>query len=165
MYIKKKQVWKIQTGQCLRRYEKAHNKGVTCISFSKDSSQLLTASFDCTIRIHGLKSGKLIKEFVGHNSFVNDAVFSVDTHNILSASSDGTVKIWNIKTTECVGTFKSFGGTANTEICVNSIHLLPKSTDQFVVCNKSNSVSIINMQGQVFYPGLAELKFWLFNFF
>lgn len=33
--------------------------------------------------MHGLKSGKLIKEFVGHTSFVNDAQFSSDTHNIL----------------------------------------------------------------------------------
>jgi WD40 repeat-containing protein SMU1 len=124
-------------------------------------------------RVHGLKSGKLIKEFVGHSSFVNDAQFSVDTHNILryrlfnyevyfllieieivnyeSASSDGTLKIWNVKTTECIATFKSFGAATSisTDIAVNSIHMMPKSTDQYVVCNKSNTVSIMNMQGQV----------------
>lgn len=144
------QVWKIQTGQCLRRYEKAHNKGLTSITFSKDSSQLLSGSFDCTIRIHGLKSGKLIKEFAGHKSFVNDAIYSMDAHNVLSASSDGTIKIWNIKTTECMHTFKTFGGTSSAvDITVNSIHFLPKSTDQFVVCNKSNQVCIMNMQGQI----------------
>jgi len=144
------QVWKIQSGQCLRRFEKAHNKGLTSITFSKDSSQLLSASFDCTLRIHGLKSGKLIKEFTGHSSFVNDAVFSIDSHNILSASSDGTIKIWNIKTTECINTFKTFGSTSSAvDITVNSIHFLPKSTDQFVVCNKSNQVCIMNMQGQI----------------
>ena len=167
------QVWKIQTGQCLRRYEKAHNKGkllglslkshiqnvqakklyisgLTSITFAKDSSQLLTASFDHSVRIHGLKSGKLIKEFIGHSSFVNDAVYSIDSHNVLSASSDGTIKIWNIKTTECIHTFKTFGGNSSSvDITVNSIHFLPKSTDQFVVCNKSNQVCIMNMQGQV----------------
>ena len=44
-------------------------------------------------RIHGLKSGKTLKEFRGHTSFVNMAVYLPDTHNILSASSDGTVKV------------------------------------------------------------------------
>ncbi|XP_052247088.1 WD40 repeat-containing protein SMU1 [Dreissena polymorpha] len=142
-------VWKILTGQCLRKFERAHNKGVTCVNFSKDNGQLLSASFDQAIRVHGLKSGKALKEFTGHTSFVNDAVFTQDGHHVISASSDGTIKVWNFKTQECQSTFKSFGGQAGTDITVNSIHTLPRNAEQFVVCNRSNTVVIINMQGQI----------------
>lgn len=142
-------VWKIQTGQCLRKYEKAHAKGITSISFSKDSSQLLTSSFDHSIRIHGLKSGKLLKEFLGHTSFVNCAVFTNDQINILSASSDGTIRIWNAKTTECQSTIKSFGLSSTNDITIHSIHIMPKINDQFIACNRSNTLVLMNLQGQI----------------
>lgn len=44
-------------------------------------------------RIHGLKSGKLLKEFRGHSSYVNDAVFTNDGARVITASSDCTVKV------------------------------------------------------------------------
>ena len=45
--------------------------------------QLLSASFDMTVRIHGLKSGKTLKEFRGHSSYVNCVTFSPDGHQVL----------------------------------------------------------------------------------
>lgn len=44
-------------------------------------------------RVHGLKSGRVLKEFRGHTSFVNQAHYIPDTNNVISCSSDGTIKV------------------------------------------------------------------------
>lgn len=73
-----KQVWKVRTGQCLRKYERAHTQGVTSVSFSKDGTHVLSSSYDGLVRVHGIKSGKMLKELRGHTSYVNDAIYSPD---------------------------------------------------------------------------------------
>lgn len=144
-------IWKIQTGQCIRRYDKAHNKGVTCIQFNRDCTQVLSGSYDGTLRIHGMKSGKMLKEFRGHTSFINTVIFSNDQHHVISGSSDGTVKIWNLKNAECVNSYKStaISGSATIEIAVNTIQLMPKTPEHFLICTRSNTISIMNMSGQI----------------
>ena len=44
--------------------------------------------------------------------------------------------------------FKPSSGT-EMDVTIHSIHLLPKQLDQFIMCNKSNTIAIMNMQGQV----------------
>ncbi|XLS82572.1 hypothetical protein HN51_048403 [Arachis hypogaea] len=142
-------VWRIRTGQCLRRLERAHSQGVTSLSFSRDGSQLLSTSFDSTARIHGLKSGKMLKEFRGHTSYVNDAIFTTDGSRIITASSDCTVKVWDVKTTDCIQTFKPPSPLRGGDASVNSVHIFPKTTDHIIVCNKTSSIYIMTLQGQV----------------
>jgi WD40 repeat-containing protein SMU1 len=141
-------VFKVQTGQVMRRFEKAHTKGVTCCHFSKDSSHILTGSFDGMIRIHGLKSGKVLKEFKGHTSFVNQVVYGQDGHVLISASSDSTIRVWSAKTTECISVFTSSNSSASMDVTINNLHLFPKNPDNFLVCDRSNTLSVMNMQGQ-----------------
>ncbi|KAF8365974.1 smu-1, partial [Pristionchus pacificus] len=136
-------VYKVQTGECLRRFERAHSSAITAIRFSRDNTQLLTAGNDNVIRVHGLKSGKCLKELKGHASFVSDVVYSEDAHQAISCSADGYVRVWSLKTTECVCAFRVAGDKA-----VISIASIPK-TDQFVVCNKSPILFVVNLQGQM----------------
>lgn len=43
-------VWKVNTGECLRKFLKVHNQAISCLAFSKDNLQLVSSSFDSLIR-------------------------------------------------------------------------------------------------------------------
>ncbi|KAL1237489.1 WD40 repeat-containing protein [Trichinella pseudospiralis] len=141
-------VWKVSLGQCIRRLEKAHQAGVTSVQFSRDSSQVLSSSYDYTIKIHGIRSGKLLKELRGHTSFVNCAIFSFDAHHIISCSSDGLIKFWNTRSTECINNIRRMGGVLPDNVSITSLALMPRNPEHILVCTKSPSIFIINMQGQ-----------------
>ncbi|KAI7861456.1 WD-40 repeat protein [Spinellus fusiger] len=153
-------VWKVQTGVTQRRLSSAHSQGVTSVCFNKDGTQVLSGSYDHNIKLHGLKSGRTLKEFRGHSSFVNSVAFSADYSRVLSASSDGTVKIWDTKTTSCLHTItphtsmtlaksalNPIGGMGSQT--VQSILLVPKNSDQVLVCVRSNTLYIMTTRGQI----------------
>jgi WD40 repeat-containing protein SMU1 len=140
-------VWRLQNGACVRKFPSAHTKGVSSIEFAKDGTQLLSASQDNTVRIHGLKSGRTLKEFRGHTSFVTAAIYSDDGQQIISGSSDGAVKIWDMKTTECLRTFTPNPG--QTPVSVLGVSRLPKHPDRLIVATRSPTLRVMSTNGQV----------------
>jgi len=144
-------VWKVSTGACLKKINQAHPQGITFITFSRDGSNLLTTSFDQTARIHGLKSGKTLKEFRGHGSYVNAAVYTKDSSHIITVSSDATARIWDVRTTECVLTFRPglMPGTTTRDATLHTIQLLPNNPDNMIVCSKSPNAFLMTTQGQL----------------
>lgn len=152
-------VWRVATGQCARRYERAHGEGITHISWSKDSTQLLTASFDHTARAHGLKSGKTLKEYRGHTSYVNTAMYTRDGGRVITASSDSNVIVFDARTTEILNTLTPPPPphvNSALQYAVNSAILAPKlpaygdQEDSLIfVCTRTNTIVLMNLAGQV----------------
>ncbi|BDA40364.1 WD40 repeat-containing protein SMU1 [Coccomyxa sp. Obi] len=143
-------VWKIKTGQCLRRFESAHSQGVTSVAFSRDGSHVLSASYDGLARVHGLKSGKMLKEFRGHTSYVNHAAYSSDGTQVITGSSDSTVRVWDAKTCDCIANFRPPQALAGGgERAVLDVHLNPQNVEHIIVCTRSSTLFIMTLQGQV----------------
>jgi len=144
----KMKIWTLFTGDKRFQFDVAHGDAITSVEFSQDGTQVLSCSLDSTIRIHGLRSKRMLKEFEGHKSFVNKAIYSSDGSQVISCSSDGTVKIWNLKSTHMIKTFKP-NPNKNQEIAVRSVQLRPGTPDQILVCNASNTAYICNLSGKV----------------
>jgi WD40 repeat-containing protein SMU1 len=128
---------------------KAHAQGVTCLAFAKDGSQLASGSFDGTARLHGLRSGKTLRELRGHGSYVNDVLWSADGGRLVTASSDGTAKVWDARSAECLCTIRPPQLVQAASLALCSIALWPPNPEHLVICSKSATVHVVSFSGQL----------------
>ncbi|KAJ1646351.1 hypothetical protein LPJ64_002150 [Coemansia asiatica] len=143
-------VWKVKTGSCYKRFLAAHSKEVTCVCFSHDDTQILSGGYDNILRIHGLKSGNMLKEFRGHSAGITSAAFSQDMSLVLSTSEDGTLRIWDSGSAACLHTVTPGSDKIGLSIpTVSSVMPVPGSLETFVVCTKSPSIYIVSSKGFV----------------
>ena len=142
-------VWRVRTGQCVRRFPQAHAQGVTCLAFAKDGTQLASGSFDAVGRVHGLKSGKTLKELRGHTSYINALVYAPDGARLVTGSSDGSVRVWDAKSCDCLTSFRPPTPASGVELSINSLAFLPTNPDHLVVCNRSPTLYIMSLGGEV----------------
>ncbi len=77
----------------------------THVAFSPDGSTFVTCTGDYQrmniagkVRLHEVKTGKVIRSFVGHSSEVKMATFDHEGKRLATAGGDKTVRIWDVAT-------------------------------------------------------------------
>jgi guanine nucleotide-binding protein subunit beta-2-like 1 protein len=83
---------------------------VSDVIISSDGQFALSGSWDGTLRLWEIASGRTTRRFVGHSKDVMSVAFSVDNRQIVSGSRDKTIKLWNTLG-ECKYTISEEGHT------------------------------------------------------
>ena len=83
-----------------------HSGVVRDCSLLPDSKKVISASFDRTLKLWDLETGKEIRSFIGHkNSIQSCTVSLVENQYMISASRDQTLKLWDLETGKEIRTF------------------------------------------------------------
>lgn len=75
----------------------AHSDWVRCLSFTPDSTRLVSGSFDKTIKLWQLDTGEVIYTLADHPKGVFALAVSPDGRLLASGSWDNTIKLWNLE--------------------------------------------------------------------
>lgn len=118
-----------------------HNTTVSDVKFSPDGQMLASASFDGTIKLWDITTGKNLKTLEGHSDKIYSVSFSLDGKILASASADKTIKIWNRD-----GSLKKVLQGHDAE--VTNVSFCPDN-QVIVSSNADNTISLWNVDGKL----------------
>ncbi|MEH1856159.1 MAG: serine/threonine-protein kinase [Nostoc sp.] len=162
-------LWQIGTGKLVRqmgRWSSSHSSMVHSVAFSPISANfsyqgdsgkstgvtnlnrgiLASGSWDNTIKLWDVNTGKEIRTLTGHANWVNSVAFSPDGKFLASGSADCTIKLWQVGTGIEIQTL-----TGHSD-AVSSVAYCPRtpatnSQDKQLVASGSNDYTIKLWQG------------------
>jgi len=119
---------------------KGHSHFVSDLKLSSDGQFCVSSSWDKSLRLWDIKSGKTIQNFLGHQKDILSVCFSKDERQIISGSRDGTIKLWNTLG-KCKKTYKE--NTQNSWIIF--VYFLPLELLSFVSCSWNGTIDLWDM--------------------
>ncbi len=87
-----------------------HTEGVTSVSWSPDGRYFLSGSYDKSLHLWDVSSGKCLRTFEGHTESVYSVAWSSDGCYALSASGDQTMGLWEVCSGKRLHAFRGHTG-------------------------------------------------------
>jgi WD40 repeat protein len=72
-----------------------HQREVNSVAFSADGKRLVSASFDKTLKVWDVATGRAVRTLRGHTDRATTARFSPDGRVVISGGLDRTVRLWD----------------------------------------------------------------------
>jgi len=105
-----------------------HAGDVRCI-IQGEGTDVLTCSWDNTIRRWNSSTGECLKIYEGHTDWVQSILYDEATKRIFSASDDETIIVWNGETGEKIGVMEGHDWWVGSLAQVNSTTIASGSSD------------------------------------
>jgi WD40 repeat protein len=80
------------------RNRMTHEDRVLSVAYSPDGKTLASGSFDGTIKLWDVATGKERATLKGHTGWVRSVAYSPDSKTLASGSEDETIKLWDVAT-------------------------------------------------------------------
>ncbi|CAI4064705.1 hypothetical protein SKDZ_09G1170 [Saccharomyces kudriavzevii ZP591] len=139
-------------GHCRIQEFKGHMDGVLTLQFNY--RLLFTGSYDSTIGIWDLFTGKLIRRLSGHTDGVKTLYF--DDRKLITGSLDKTIRVWNYITGECISTYR---GHSDSVLSVDSYQkvIVSGSADKTVKVWHVESRTCYTLRGHTEWVNCVKL--------
>jgi WD40 repeat protein/uncharacterized caspase-like protein len=152
------QLWDVATGREIAAL-KAHGRGVTKLTFSRDGQFLASAASDNTIKIWDVEARRELRMLVGHTSNVESMDFTPDGRLLASASDDGSTFLWDTRTGEHLLTLISFDDGAEWMVVTPQglFDGTPVSWNQILWRYNQETFNVAPIEwffNEFYYPGL-----------
>jgi len=89
------------------------------VHLSADGQWALSGSWDKTLKLWEVATGRYVRIFEGHTDAVTAVCLSLDGRWALSGSWDDTLKLWDVATGQCVRTFEGHAGYVSS-VCLSA---------------------------------------------
>ncbi|MEH2395461.1 MAG: serine/threonine-protein kinase [Nostoc sp.] len=157
-------LWQVGTGKLVRqvgRWFSGHSSMVHSVAFTPISPNLsyqgksgksakvadlnwgilASGSWDNTIKLWDVNTGKEIRTLVGHANWVNSVAFSPDGKFLASGSADCTIKLWQVHTGIEIQTLIGHSDSVSS-VAYSPRTLTTNSKDRQLVASGSNDYTI-----------------------